>query len=219
MSTRKQTLSPPIKLHKASGQAYVNLNGRRHYLGRYGTPEAEQRHQRIIREWEANGRQPLVDPTDLTVVELLARFWTFAEGYYRKLDGTPTTTLYNYQAALRPVKELCGTLRVEEFRPRHLKAVRQTMIEAGRCRGTVNQNVHLIRRVFRWGVAEELVSTGVCDALEKVEALKRGRSAAHDNDPIKPVPEKHIDAIRPHVSRQVWGSCNCSYIAVLAAGN
>ncbi len=33
---------PKYCRHKASGRAYVKIKGKRHYLGRYGTPE-EQR--------------------------------------------------------------------------------------------------------------------------------------------------------------------------------
>ena len=41
----------PFRLHKGTGQAYVQLNGRRHYLGRHG-PEAKERYDRLIGEWD-----------------------------------------------------------------------------------------------------------------------------------------------------------------------
>jgi len=51
----KPNVVPPFRVHKATGQGYVNLNGRRVYLGRADTPEAKQRYARVIAEWTANG--------------------------------------------------------------------------------------------------------------------------------------------------------------------
>jgi len=49
--------TPSYRLHKASGQAVVTLNGRDHDLGPYGS---EQRHccdERLVSEWLANHRR------------------------------------------------------------------------------------------------------------------------------------------------------------------
>jgi len=61
---------PKYRRHKASGQAIVPLNGRDHYLGRYGTKASRVEYDRMTSEWLANGRQPLSTsasgPADLT---------------------------------------------------------------------------------------------------------------------------------------------------------
>src|SRR5690606_18492496 len=41
-------------------------------------------------------------------------------------------------------------------------------------------------------------------ALRTVPGLQRGRTEAPETEPIKPVPDAFVDALRPHVSRQVW---------------
>lgn len=40
--------------------------------------------------------------------------------------------------------------------------------------------------------------------LEAVSGLRRGRADVRESEPVKPVPEAFVDAIRPHVSRLVW---------------
>ena len=43
---------PKLRHHKASGQGYVELAGKRTYLGRYDLPETRQRYGRLIAEWD-----------------------------------------------------------------------------------------------------------------------------------------------------------------------
>lgn len=62
----------------------------------------------------------------------------------------------------------------------------------------------MVRRIFKWGTSEGLVAYEILGALQAVEALKRGRCEAHETQPVRPVPDAHVEAIRPHVPRQVW---------------
>ena len=50
--------TPKYRLHKGSGQALVQLDGRRFYLGRHGSPESLERYHRLVAEWLASGRAP-----------------------------------------------------------------------------------------------------------------------------------------------------------------
>jgi len=183
--------------------AFVELSGRKRYLGIYGSPGSKERYSRLLAEWAAHGRQLPVSPDEITVVELAARFWRHAQTFYRKPDGTPTSTLHNYKAALRLARRLYGSSRVQDFTPRALKTVREEMVRSGWCRGTVNQVVNLLRGVFRWGVSEGLVPVEVHAALTTVASLRSGRTEAKDHEPVAPVPEVDVEAVKPHVSRQV----------------
>ena len=46
---------PAYSHHKPSGQAVVCLNGRDHYLGRYGSAASQAEYNRLIGEWLAGG--------------------------------------------------------------------------------------------------------------------------------------------------------------------
>ncbi len=79
---------PSLRSHKASGQCYVVLSGRAVYCGKPDDPAAEQRYHQAVGEWIAAGKQLPAEPSTITVKELLARFWTYAEQYYCTLtDG------------------------------------------------------------------------------------------------------------------------------------
>jgi len=180
---------------KASGDlAFVELNGRRHYLGRYADPKGRERYHRLIAEWTANGRRVRVTAPDLSVAELCAAFMRHAETFYRKPDGTLTGTSWNYRAATKVLDRLYGTMDVAAFTPQGLKAVREAMIRADWCRKSVNQGVNLIRSVFRWGVSEGMAPVAVHTGLTTVTALRRGRSDAREGRTIQPVPDATVDA-------------------------
>ena len=132
--------------------AFVELDGQRHYLGEYGTPQSKQKYHRMLAEWDSAGEQLLISCDDITVVELIRHFWKHAATHYRKPDGTPTSELDNFRQALRPVRELYGLLPVKEFGPLKLKTVRKVMIEKGWCRTSINRVIGRIRIVFRWGI-------------------------------------------------------------------
>jgi len=100
---------PRYRKHRATGQAVVTLSGRDIYLGPHGTKASRIEYDRQIGEWLASGRQlAAVDlASDLTIAELLLRYWRFAEQHYRK-DGQPTQEVVNIRYALRSANELYG---------------------------------------------------------------------------------------------------------------
>lgn len=192
---------PGYLLHKPTGQARVRIDGKDHYLGPYGSPESRERYDDLIAEWFA--RQGDVTAYSLTIDDLCLMFMEFAEGYYRRRDGTPTGTVGNIRSALKYPVQLYGTTRVRDFGPRKLKAVRQAMIDDSRCRTNINRLIHWVRRVFRWGVENEHVSPDVYAALAAVPSLKSGRSEAVESESIRPVDEETVIATLPHLPRIV----------------
>ncbi len=203
MVNDKSDRVPRYRLHKATGQAVVTLNGRDHYLGKHKTKASKTAYERLIAEWLAAGRQMPADSTTLSVNEALVQYWRFATQHYRKLDGTPTTEQSIIKTALRPLKRLYGSTQAAKFGPLALQTVRQQFIEAGISRGVTNAYTNRIKRVFRWAVEKELVPPSVDHGLRAVAGLKRGRSDAHETEPVRPVPEAFVDAVLPHVPAAV----------------
>ncbi len=92
------------------------------------------------------------------------------------------------------------------------------MIEAGLCRGVVNQRIGRIKRMFRWAVENELVPAAVLHGLQAVAGLQRGRSPARETEPIKPVPEPFVTATLPHVRPQVAAMIQLQLLAGMRPG-
>lgn len=194
---------PSYRKHKATGQAVVTLDGRDIYLGKHNSAASRLEYNRLIAEWTVSGGTLPKSAHDLTVAELLAAFLKHAQSYYRGPDGKPTGEVANFKLAMRRLKEFYGRTRAADFGPLALKAVRQKMIEDDWSRGVVNAGVNRIRHIFKWGVENELVPGTVLHALQAVSGLRRGRTEARETEPVKPVPEAFVDAVLPHVSRQI----------------
>ncbi|MCI0499013.1 MAG: tyrosine-type recombinase/integrase [Planctomycetales bacterium] len=200
----KVVRTPKLRHHKPTGQAYVVLSGKYIFFGPYGSPGVEEQYHRTIAEWHANDRQPGKEPEEITITELLARFWVHAESYYRDAAGNPTTEIGNLRVSLRPMCEIYGNTKAIEFGPRALKTVRKRMIDRGLCRNHINKCICRIKMLFKWATAEEILPGSVYHALLTVPGLKKGRDGACESEPVKPVPQEYVEAIQPHVSRQVW---------------
>ena len=92
---------PKYRKHRASGQAVVSIGGVDHYLGPHGTKASRVEYDRLIGEWLAGGRQPLVSEDEapaLTVTELLSRYWQFARRHYRRGSVRRSSELLESQA-------------------------------------------------------------------------------------------------------------------------
>lgn len=203
MAAKKPPRTPSFRHHKGSGQGFVEIDGHRYYLGKHELSETRQRYHRMIAEWLANARQLPVQPDEITVAGLIARFWMYAEGYYRKVDGSPTDELNNFRQALRPLASLYGSTKVREFSARRLKTVREQMIGIGWCRTNINKMVGRLKRLFRWGVENELVSPAVYQSITALSGLRWGRSEARESEPVKPVSDAIVEAAMKHMTPTV----------------
>jgi len=81
---------PKYRRHKGSGQAFVQVNGRRHYLGKWDSPKSKEAYARFVAELAvspaATTAVPLTIPTSqFTVVELVAAYLDYATGRRRSL--------------------------------------------------------------------------------------------------------------------------------------
>jgi integrase len=124
----------------------------------------------------------------------------------------------NFVHAVRPLKDLFGLSAARDFGPMSLKAVQQAMVLDGLCRNVINQRIKKIVRVFKWAVENELVPSSVHHGLATVSSLRKGRSAAKETDPVKPVPEAFVEAIQPHVARQVWAMVQLQCLTAMRPG-
>jgi len=208
MAIQSSSRIPKYRLHKPSGLAVVRLNGQDTYLGPHGSDESQQKYARLIKEWLANHRllAPAEEadgpPGDLTIHELIDVYLKFAKGYYVK-NGRPTGELHNLKDALKPLAQLYGDSAVATFGPRALKAVRQAMIDADLCRRSINSRVNRIRRMFRWGVENQMVLPLLLEGLRAVAPLRPGRTNARETKPVEPVPGHLVDGVLRVAPRQI----------------
>jgi len=212
MPAKRNTL-PSYLHHQQSGRArvyWLDRSNQRHEKllpGEYGSEESKRAYAELVAELAAapHAVERPDDREPFSVAELLLAFRLHALEHYRTSDGSPSDEVRHLDAACRHVREVYGLIPADEFGPLCLKAVRQRFVAAGWCRKTVNARVDRIRRVFRWGVAEELVKPETLQALAAVDGLKRGRTTAPESAAVVPVADAVVDATRPHLNRHVRG--------------
>lgn len=213
------TTVPKYCHHKASGQAVVCLDGRDFYLGEFTDPASKAAYNRLVGEWQANGRRlpPQLSHALATVDELILGYMRHADSYYLK-NGEPTSMIHCIRSALKPLTRLYGTTHAADFGPLSLKAVREEMIKLKWSRRTVNTQVGVIKAMFKWAVENELVPLSTFHGLQAVAGLRRGRSAARETRPVKPVSLQDVEAIRAHVSEQVWAMIQLQLLTGMRPG-
>lgn len=109
---------PKYRRHP-NGQAFVQVDNRRRYLGKWGSPESMTRYRAILIELETKAEVVLwpAATAALTIVELVARYLQFAKSYYVK-EGKPTKECSRFGASSRLASRssrVRGTHNVEDL--------------------------------------------------------------------------------------------------------
>jgi integrase len=205
----RKPLIPSYRLHKPSGLARAIVDGKHIYLGPYGSEESHAAYAKLIADQFGNPIAQLPPSThgdrypDISVNELLVRYFDFAETYYA-LDGKPTKEYRAMKDAAVPLRTLFSHLPAREFGPLRLKAVQKYLEDQGRrCRTEINRLVKRLCRIYSWAASEELVPPDVHAALRQVNCLRRGKTKAHEAKKVKPVADWIVNATIPFLSPQV----------------
>lgn len=139
----------------------------------------------------------------INIASLVRAYMDFAYDYYVDSEGNPTREPKNIKYSLRPLLDLFANLSIEEFGPLRLKEVRQRMIELNWSRKFINRRVCIIKRMFKWGVSDQIVSAMVLHALQSVVGLRLRRSKAKESKRILPVDEKNVYMVLPYTTKVV----------------
>jgi integrase len=183
----------PYSLHKGSGQACVRVNGRVHYLGKYGSHESRVRHQRLVAEALA-GRALVASSRPLSVGEVCERF----VGSKRDEHGDRSWQHIQARMVALAVCERFAGLEASAFGPKALQEVVQSLLaEAKLTRGGINRRKQQVVAMFKWAVSEELVPASAWHALQSVRGLRYGKG--RDN-PLRVAAEPAaVEAVIQHL--------------------
>jgi integrase len=174
--------------------------------GAYDSKESREAFARLLLELEAAPHQPAAaDPAGMTMAELLLAFLDHAERHYRGHDGKPTSEIYEVKVVVRAIRELYADTPVTEFGPLALKTARQKWVNEKRARTECNRRVGMVKRIFKWAVSEQLAPPDVYHAINTVSGLQKGRTVAHETEPVEPVEDAVVDATLPCLNRHVRG--------------
>lgn len=131
---------------------------------------------------------------DILLGELVVAYLAHVDVYYRG-----SREAHNIRLALRPACALHAELPAVEFGPAKLKAARQSMVDEGLARNTINARVRKLRAMFRWAVEEELLPATIPAALASVKALMPGRGGV-ETAPREPVSWDLVERTLPSLT-------------------
>ena len=105
---------------------WTDAAGTRHFrmlTGPFDSPESKEAFARLQLELTTSPLPSVVDPSAITVADLLLAYVRHAESYYRGPDGEPGDENRHVRTVCRAVRELYGLTAAAEFGPLALKAV------------------------------------------------------------------------------------------------
>ena len=153
------------------------------------TPAEPPKEEPAAKPRPAKPKAPIVEKAPgLTITELIARFLETVKG-----DSHFSTI----RTAMRTLNELYGSIEAETFGPLALKECRERFCALDYDRNYINRMVTYIIQMFKFGVANELVTENVAIRLSYVKHLKQGE--ARENAPREQVSDTEIIKTLPHL--------------------
>lgn len=200
----------PPKLGRDGRYACVYTGGKKIRLGKWDTDEARQAYRRFLAEWAALGQAVNVRAGQNCLIEELAlAFLTDAKPRVGRSD------FGNYKTAIECVLEIYPETSVAKFGPKSLAVIQQRFVQRGYARGFCNKLTNFVRTIFRWGVANEMVTAAIADALKYVQPLRQGKTAAHENEPRQDVPDSVVEATLPLLLPTIAGMVQVQRLACM----
>jgi len=194
---KKQTKVPAMRLHKASNQAIFFANGRIHYLGKFGTDEANKRYHELLAKYLANPDTFGIEKARPSVAECVVAFLKHSATYYADSE------YQNLRRAMEPLIELFPSVRMDEFGIPELKTVREWWRKRGAARTYVNRQSNRVLQLANWLAAEGMVNEMLHYRLKRLEPLKAGRCDLEETDPVLPVDDELVEKTLPFLTEVV----------------
>lgn len=151
--------------------------------------------QAAARYWEEHTRQAARhEPAGATVADLCAAWDAHCRDYYRGPDGRPTSTATSAVLDVRLFREMFGGAALAELTHGDMLRLRDALVRSGVTRQTVNARLWRVKHMLAWALDEALITATVKAELTQVRGVKRGRSAAPERAPVRPVDDATVAA-------------------------
>lgn len=168
--------------HSTRDKAFVQVDGKRIYLpGKFNSPESLRMYYAIVRKNSPNNSAPR------TISDLVVSYLDHCLVYYQ--NGT-RGEYRNCKNACAYIVRHFGSLPIAEFTPMKMKKLREEMIKKDCSRSYVNQTVNKLKRMFKWGVENDVVKPSVYHALTCLAPLRNGD--CRETTPVEAVPWRMV---------------------------
>ena len=202
---RQKNPVPSYLKHRPTGQAFVKIDGKFHYLGAYGSPESRTAYGNLVGR-TLRGLDPIAEPKApsaavLTVAEVRLAYYKWVLDRYAtaKNDSKHLENIRHALCYLRPF----DALPIDQFGPGCVLRLRDDLIRQDLGRSTINAAIGTIRKFAKWAVSRELAPTSVMLGLQAVESLGPGQGGRETPGQRSPVSAEVIEATLPFLPEMV----------------
>jgi len=151
--------------------------------------------QAAARYWEEHTRQiRRHEEISMGVTDLCDAWARHCREYYKGADGKPTSAATNGIIAVRMFRDMFAGASVAELTHADMLRLRDALVRSGVCRTTVNRRLWYCKHMLAWALDEALIPAVVKAELTQVRGIKRGRTAAPERQPVRPVDDATIAA-------------------------
>lgn len=198
--------TPKYRRQHGRDFAFVEYRGERVRLpGRADSPESLEAYHKLVASIVGDPEPPKLQAFGMTISELALAWLDHCKAYY-VANGKPTSEYHICRQSARILTRMVGEEFANSFGPSRFKHVRAAMIrgdwpreddDVGHgqlTRSTINKYCNRIRRMFRWGVEQELIPSSVLEGLRAVAPLAKGRTSAKEAEPTTAVDQAVVDA-------------------------
>lgn len=155
---------PKYCLKKSRNLAYVTINGKQKYLGRYGTPQSKMAYARVIKEWKAN--QCEIGAT----CELPHP--SIGQLFLKYIDAHPSRVDEPWKIAIRPLFRKWRHTPCDEAGLWMLLQLQENMALVNDAEEVAARLAKLIR-VFLWGVQQRDVLPSIYAELSSITPISQ----------------------------------------------
>lgn len=192
---------PKYRRHTVRDLGFVEHEGKRLYLpGPYRSEESVEAYRAFLRSIGFTVPGGGIAPQHVLLELLVSRFMKWADAVYPEGSRSEAS---NCHAATKLLTELFIEVPVSQITPLRLKEFQVWLAAKKLSRGYINATVSRVKRMFKWGVSEELIPPSIYHALITVPGLRRGRTPAVEMKKKVPVLWADVEATLPHLSPTV----------------
>lgn len=201
---RKSAIIP--KMRNVNGYARVFVNGKPHYLGKFGTPEADEAYRSFVARHAANPNAPAIGPSSI-LTHLIGDFLKSPDSPDSPEKKRQVAFLINHlgELALRQVEHVTAQdlkalfkAKAEETRPVKGKPTER---EPRYGKTTLRLWLANLKRVYLWAIESQRVGGAVVAPILAIRKLPI--QAARDERDVEPVPREHVEATLPKLTPTV----------------
>jgi integrase len=172
--------------HSTRNKAFVQVNKKVVYLpGTYNSAESLAAYRDMLRQHTDQS------PGVRTVQDLCVAYLDFCLVHYQ--NDKSHGQYYVVRQYARKLVEKFGLMPVGQFGPKKLREFALSVAKEGLARSSVNRAIRLTKKMFRWGVAQEMVDPSVHHALSAVSPMRLGE--VRDTEPIQPAKWRDVRVV------------------------